>query len=860
MARRTALLVDTPSRWIRRPNDALGALLCVLGIAGVLLLSVYASSTTLAVTADVRHAADGILQTVLALPINVLVGILTFFAPLAVLVELLLTQRWRAVATSLVAVGVAAILSNLSVWLLREYFPDANLTTMLSVAVEGQAFLLMFPYVAVLAALCTAAGPSQTLVSVRWTWPLFWVVVVLSILQGQQTLPGALATAFLGMAVGQFMRYVIGVDPTRATGIVLVRLIRRSGVDATEIVRVGDVDPDDLAAWRISTTSPVGYHENFKVSQVRAIISRAFDPIEDRDLDEATESLAHETLVDPIAVYADYQSFDVPQADTISRDYIAIDADGLAHHISVLDGDRHILGVISTIWAKIRLKVQLRKSDTSIHDTADQVTLMNLAAQHAGVVVPDLVGVASSDDSVLIATKIMRAPTLSSVLETELTDDVLDQVWVLLSRAHSVGLAHRNLHAGVLLLDQGDVLITNWHDGTIASSEVARRIDLAQALSMLTALVGADRAIASFERNLGEAQLLATSPILQASIMPRQTLASLSRKELSALRTSVADRIPPTEEAGPVEVRRFSPKTVVSVSVAVFALYVLLGTINFTDLWAALREANVVMLAFAALASGATYLGAALHLKAYTPEKLPLGQTTIVQMAAKIITLVVPAGIGPAALNLRYLNTKRVPTALGLATVSLVQIAQFVTTVILLVVVALLAGDIGSLTLPSAKSVIITGTIVAAIGLLFIIKPIRAWLVKIVRPTFEKVWPRVVWLANHPERIALGAVGSLIQSVGFVATFGFALASLGYSLPVVTLALTFLISNTVGSVVPSPGGIGPVEAALTGGLAVAGIPYSVALSTAVIYRLLTFWGPVPFGWFALRYLQKRDLA
>lgn len=122
------------------------------------------------------------------------------------------------------------------------------------------------------------------------------------------------------------------------------------------------------------------------------------------------------------------------------------------------------------------------------------------------------------------------------------------------------------------------------------------------------------------------------------------------------------------------------------------------------------------------------------------------------------------------------------------------------------------------------------------------------------------MWPRIVWLANHPERIAFGALGSLVQTAGFVIAFGFALASLGYSLPVLTLAITFLVSNTVGSIVPSPGGIGPVEAALTGGLAVAGVPYSIALSTSLIYRLLTFWGPVPFGWFALRYLQRKDLT
>ena len=76
----------------------------------------------------------------------------------------------------------------------------------------------------------------------------------------------------------------------------------------------------------------------------------------------------------------------------------------------------------------------------------------------------------------------------------------------------------------------------------------------------------------------------------------------------------------------------------------------------------------------------------------------------------------------------------------------------------------------------------------------------------------------------------------------------------------VTLAITYLVSNSVGAVVPSPGGIGPVEAALTGGLTLAGIPASVALSTAILFRVVTFWIRIPLGWFALRHCQKKNIV
>lgn len=103
-------------------------------------------------------------------------------------------------------------------------------------------------------------------------------------------------------------------------------------------------------------------------------------------------------------------------------------------------------------------------------------------------------------------------------------------------------------------------------------------------------------------------------------------------------------------------------------------------------------------------------------------------------------------------------------------------------------------------------------------------------------------------------------VGIIIVNAGFIGAFGASLAALGHSLNFPALAVTFLLSNTAGSVIPTPGGIGPVEAALTGGLTLAGITAAVALSTAVVFRLVTFYIQVPIGWLALRVMQKRNLV
>src|SRR5690606_26067585 len=92
-----------------------------------------------------------------------------------------------------------------------------------------------------------------------------------------------------------------------------------------------------------------------------------------------------------------------------------------------------------------------------------------------------------------------------------------------------------------------------------------------------------------------------------------------------------------------------------------------------------------------------TYLGSALGLIAFSPERLGLWRTTLVQVAASVIGLVAPAGVGPAALNLRFMQKRGVATPLAVATVALLQVSQFVTTVLLLIAIALLTGSQGAL-------------------------------------------------------------------------------------------------------------------------------------------------------------------
>ena len=114
-------------------------------------------------------------------------------------------------------------------------------------------------------------------------------------------------------------------------------------------------------------------------------------------------------------------------------------------------------------------------------------------------------------------------------------------------------------------------------------------------------------------------------------------------------------------------------------------------------------------------------------------------------------------------------------------------------------------------------------------------------------------------------RSAVGiAVGASVLRWFF--EYGVVLATL-YGLdvqpdPALTL-LAFVAASVLGLVPFTPGGLGFVEAGLTATLVLAGVSAGDALVTTLVYRLLTFWLPLPIGAgaavvFRRRYPRVRD--
>jgi uncharacterized protein (TIRG00374 family) len=135
----------------------------------------------------------------------------------------------------------------------------------------------------------------------------------------------------------------------------------------------------------------------------------------------------------------------------------------------------------------------------------------------------------------------------------------------------------------------------------------------------------------------------------------------------------------------------------------------------------------------------------------------------------------------------------------------------------------------------------------------------RARLTGIVWPHLRSVGPRLLDAIAHPLRLAISACANLLLTAAYVVAFLAALRAIGADPAILPAAVVYLAGNAVGSAAPTPGGIGGVEAVLAAGLTAIGVPAHEAIPAVLLFRVATFWLPIPAGWVAYMLLRRRDI-
>jgi uncharacterized membrane protein YbhN (UPF0104 family)/tRNA A-37 threonylcarbamoyl transferase component Bud32 len=551
---------------------------------------------------------------------------------------------------------------------------------------------------------------------------------------------------------------------------------------------------------------------------------------------------------------ADYRS--------VVRRYAATTGDGSRLDVTVFDRDQDAAGALYRFYRRLRLDRQVsRGAPLSLDRAIERRALLSYAAADAGVRAPKLRAVVRIGPEAAALAYDHEKGTRLEHLRATLTEAQMRRIWNAVLRLHARRVTHRALTADrILIADDGDVVLLDLADGDVAASDLQLRLDLAQLLAEFGLLVGPERAANAALAEVGPATLAAALPLLQPVALYRSTRIAVrhSRDVLPALRQRLLAAAP-NGKVPPVRLERIRPRTLISLVAGVFAAYLLAGQLARVNLASVMRHADWRWTLLAVAVSALTYAAAATSLSGFVVERLIFARTLLAQVAASFVTLVTPAAVGGAALNIRYLQRSGVSPAKATASVGAAQVIAFVLHMLLLVIFAAITGaaQIHSLRPPTWAYLVLAGLVILVLTAVAI-RPGRRLLRARLAPTLGQVLPRLLDLAQNPRKLAEGLGGAILLTLAYVICLTASVRALGGSVPIASVAVVYLTGNALGSAAPTPGGLGAVEVALSAGLSAAGLASATALSAVLLFRLLTFWLPVPVGWLAFNYLQRRQ--
>ncbi|MFJ3670102.1 YbhN family protein [Streptomyces sp. NPDC090106] len=259
-----------------------------------------------------------------------------------------------------------------------------------------------------------------------------------------------------------------------------------------------------------------------------------------------------------------------------------------------------------------------------------------------------------------------------------------------------------------------------------------------------------------------------------------------------------------------------------------------------------LRHAQWPWLLAAGAATCGTWVAASAARQGALVQRLPVRRLLATQFAAGAANHLLPTGLGASAVNLRFMAVCGVPLARSSAAVALYLLAESVARIGLLAVLLMVfphALRFGSL-LPDGALVPLlaaVGTLaVAALLVLLLVRRLRLFVLTFLRTAFGEF--RAVH--TRPSRALALWGGSFafpaLQAGGLVAV-GMAM---GLPVPPAHMVVAYLAATIAVALIPTPGGVGSVEAALVLALVAAGGPAAIATAVVLTYRIITVWVPI----------------
>jgi glycosyltransferase 2 family protein len=243
------------------------------------------------------------------------------------------------------------------------------------------------------------------------------------------------------------------------------------------------------------------------------------------------------------------------------------------------------------------------------------------------------------------------------------------------------------------------------------------------------------------------------------------------------------------------------------------------------------------------------------------PDKLRIRTTILAHLAGAGPGRIIPGGIGNLSIGAVHLKKTGLSIEQAVSVVITNNLFGLLTS-ISLVLIAIIARPETLVLLGGELS---SGHILISVLAITAFAVIIQWLMH-ARSTHKEIvkalrqWRQVLrHFLHYPSKVLSVVCISLIITA--VSTLMLYLSAVAVGSTVTLLDALFALSFgiAIGSIFPTPGGIGGVEAGIIATLIVLGYDGTTATSIAVLFRVATYWQPLLPGTLSYLYLRERKL-
>lgn len=232
-------------------------------------------------------------------------------------------------------------------------------------------------------------------------------------------------------------------------------------------------------------------------------------------------------------------------------------------------------------------------------------------------------------------------------------------------------------------------------------------------------------------------------------------------------------------------------------------------------------------------------------------------QTLEVQVATGFVNRLLPAGIGGMGIYTLYLRALGCKLSEATAIAIINNILGVAASLILTAgIFVLFPAALSAFSFPSVTAslpIILGAVMLLLIGLLYSFRRRIAPWSKSAATTL-----RTLSFTFRRRRLAtLALVSNIALDLVNAIMVVLAASAIGADITLLQAILVLSFGTLVGVLIPTPGGLGGVEAGLVAGFAAFGIPYDQALAVTFIYRSISYWLPMIPGFVAFKSVQKK---